>query len=749
MLKRVLCFFSFMAVCVTTQFSQSQVAGQSTKNNLTPSKTLDVHAQSPTKENLDVRDYGVDCTFTNDSSAALNALTNNVNLYNGYAIRFPRGCHVKLANTWTIKNLSAFVILGYAGAGNNGGWREGVATFTWTGASGGTMIDMEYVDGFEVDHIGIDGGGLAAVGINVDKTGAGGTVNTTDGIFRRLLVGANESGGAGNANWIGMRFSAVSGSNVEDMRITDSVFYCGPSNTSGTAAIKIANSFNAKNYLIEHNFIHQCNRGVWETQGGADILYNEVGTNHIDFEVDYYTDPIRISYNLSESGDSGDQFLVLGNVAHVVEVTGNNIPVNNSCAITFPDGGTISSPNGNTFYNGFGGGVGGSKICNGAGSQNPPSITGSLSNFDITVNDIATFVAPFTNGPHPIIDSASMSNAPKEVPLSTGGTFLERAVFYNNNDSDGTRFGPTNQAETSTACALNTICRDEGSEETGGVISPDGVLCTVSGTDTSTTHSYYVSASDASGNETFLAPGNAATCHGPATFDGSHYETVSWLASPTAASYNVYAANPRNPGNNVQQIATGVTGTSFKFNGPFPLSFSILGEKNLYNKTLSRIFRGKEIDFQFGTPLRGYSDKGVKETLTLDPSTGNSTFNGVMTFLANASTTGTTANSLVKLAGAPSTGVISATTDTSGIIGICQSGCGTRGTARIVYTGKATCNFDGATTAGHYVQISSSVGGDCTDAGSSRPSSGEIIGRVLATLASAGSASVLVQLENQ
>jgi len=41
------------------------------------------------------------------------------------------------------------------------------------------------------------------------------------------------------------------------------------------------------------------------------------------------------------------------------------------------------------------------------------------------------------------------------------------------------------------------------------------------------------------------------------------------------------------------------------------------------------------------------------------------------------------------------------------------------------------------------------VGGDCTDAGSSRPSSGEIIGRVLATLASAGSASVLMQIENQ
>ena len=75
MLKRVLCLFSFIAVCLTTQFSQSQVAGQSTKNNLTPPKTPDVHAQSPTKEDLDVRDYGVDCGFKNDSSVALNAIT--------------------------------------------------------------------------------------------------------------------------------------------------------------------------------------------------------------------------------------------------------------------------------------------------------------------------------------------------------------------------------------------------------------------------------------------------------------------------------------------------------------------------------------------------------------------------------------------------------------------------------------------------------------------------------------------------
>jgi hypothetical protein len=129
------------------------------------------------KDILDVRDYGVDCTFTHDSSAALNAITAAA-ATNGAAITFPPNCHIKLTSTWLVKNLSGFTIKGISGAGNNGYYGTNVPTISWTGAVGGTMIDMEYVDGFEVTNLSIDGGGLATVGINVDKTGAGGAVNT-------------------------------------------------------------------------------------------------------------------------------------------------------------------------------------------------------------------------------------------------------------------------------------------------------------------------------------------------------------------------------------------------------------------------------------------------------------------------------------------------------------------------------------------------------------------------------------------
>jgi hypothetical protein len=141
-----------MAVCVTTQFSQSQVAGQSTKNNLTPPETPDLHAQSPTKENLDIRDYGVDCGFKNDSSVALNAITAQSSS-SGLAITFPPGCHVKLAKTWVVKNLAGFSIRGTSGAGAAGYYAYQVPTIAWIGAAGGTMVDMEYVDGFVVENL--------------------------------------------------------------------------------------------------------------------------------------------------------------------------------------------------------------------------------------------------------------------------------------------------------------------------------------------------------------------------------------------------------------------------------------------------------------------------------------------------------------------------------------------------------------------------------------------------------------------
>src|SRR3984893_560999 len=110
--------------------------------------------------------------------------------------------------------------------------------------------------------------------------------------------------------------------------------------------------------------------------------------------------------------------------------------------------------------------------------------------------------------------------------------------------------------------------------------------------------------------------------------------------------------------------------------------------------------------------------------------------------IKNASRVGTTTNKLAKLTGAPSTATIALAGATGGIIGLCVNSCGTHGQANIQIGGTASCVFDGATTAGDYVQNSPSISGDCHDAGATYPASGQVIGRVLSTNASAGTRTI-------
>lgn len=133
----------------------------------------------------------------------------------------------------------------------------------------------------------------------------------------------------------------------------------------------------------------------------------------------------------------------------------------------------------------------------------------------------------------------------------------------------------------------------------------------------------------------------------------------------------------------------------------------------------------------------GITISGTWPDQTIASSGGGGSSSTTIT-VANAATTGTTLNALAKFTGAPSTAVITATTDTGGAIGIVTAGAGTTGNATIQINGLVDCIFDGATTAGDYVNISSTTAGDCHDDGSSYPTSGEIIGRVLSTNASGG-----------
>src|SRR5579863_4961164 len=121
-------------------------------------------------------------------------------------------------------------------------------------------------------------------------------------------------------------------------------------------------------------------------------------------------------------------------------------------------------------------------------------------------------------------------------------------------------------------------------------------------------------------------------------------------------------------------------------------------------------------------------DPTVVATATgnVDLSGANNVGLGATGFLSltvpNEGTTGTTLNRLAIFTGAPSSlAVVAGAASATGVIGVVLSGAGTTGNARIAFRGFAACDFDGATTAGDYVQTSTATGGQCHDAAATRP----------------------------
>lgn len=112
--------------------------------------------------------------------------------------------------------------------------------------------------------------------------------------------------------------------------------------------------------------------------------------------------------------------------------------------------------------------------------------------------------------------------------------------------------------------------------------------------------------------------------------------------------------------------------------------------------------------------------------------------------IANAASTGTTNALLAKLTGAPSTAVLTATSDISGAVGVVVSGGGTTGSAVIAVQGEVACTADNATTAGDYAVIGTTTAGRCKDGGATKPTSGQILGRFVTSTASGSNATLLI-----
>lgn len=148
--------------------------------------------------------------------------------------------------------------------------------------------------------------------------------------------------------------------------------------------------------------------------------------------------------------------------------------------------------------------------------------------------------------------------------------------------------------------------------------------------------------------------------------------------------------------------------------------------------------------FFSGTNVVTLGDSGGAAEQTISDGTGHG--GGFsQSGLANSSSPGTTINHLAKMT---SSGLaITSTSDTVGALGVVMGGAGTSGNAQVVFSGIALCQFDAtAVTEADWVQISSATAGDCHDAGSSKPSSGQTIGRAVSGGAASSTQYVMVQI---
>ena len=177
----------------------------------------------------------------------------------------------------------------YPGSSSNGNFP---AEFTWLGAAGGTVIDVNrsrgcWLEGFVVrtDHH----GNGANVAINVDQSIAGTTI-CSDNLFDKLAIWNDTP----NANFVGIYFSATSLSNVEAMSVTDCIIQ-GTANTVPGASdsgsgIRLGFSFNQKGMQFLRVSIAQCS--IAYNLGYGSEIYIQGGLLETNY-TDVYTSQIQ------------------------------------------------------------------------------------------------------------------------------------------------------------------------------------------------------------------------------------------------------------------------------------------------------------------------------------------------------------------------------------------------------------------------------------------------------------------------
>ena len=248
---------------------------------LTSNPTTGLGPLNQLKPELDVRDYGVDCTDTTDSTTALQNMINAA--VDQSRITLPEGCKVRVSNQ-AGHNYAIIIDSRYGLEFVMRGRQQNGCDATGTGG-GGSFLDYQqgsYAAGNMVVYVNrsqrlgfhnfvIYTNGYADYGFYIAQVGSTPPITTAD-LWDTSCV--RNGSVTRNANFAGWYFTGIS--NIEGMRITDSEAQCSSSpptsESSNGYAIRFQGSANMKNEVITNAEGYNCSTDVDSGFGSANTI---------------------------------------------------------------------------------------------------------------------------------------------------------------------------------------------------------------------------------------------------------------------------------------------------------------------------------------------------------------------------------------------------------------------------------------------------------------------------------------------
>ena len=226
---------------------------------------------------LDVSAYGVDCTGSSDSSAALNALTGTQDTSTGKILLIPQGCNIRLNSTWNVYGQEFLTIDGLGGINATSGAR----VFGCGGSAGPVILisrsGFTRLNGFSVEAKGPSCSSNFTESIETANSASGG-YTTTDLQFTNMALSSSWNGGA-VVGYVGLHISGTP--NQELFQISQSIINC--QNSSSSFGIW-SNDGNADSTEIAHAGINSCYRGIY-AQAGIFYVHNSNVSGNGGFSV--------------------------------------------------------------------------------------------------------------------------------------------------------------------------------------------------------------------------------------------------------------------------------------------------------------------------------------------------------------------------------------------------------------------------------------------------------------------------------